>query len=141
MIQKRLWLFILLLLLTGCNRSSSDVLSEINQKDLNKEVVTFIEKIKESNGIYLYSVADEDQYLIINSMYVNQGDSATFIDSIQSEIQNRILEIKVKELTTEKLDDKRVGQLRVYQLNRSSDFDMIQIYKNDKETKFDLVGT
>jgi type III secretory pathway lipoprotein EscJ len=137
--QKRMVILVLLLVLIGCNKSSS-LLSEVDQKDLNNDVVTFLEKTKEANGIYLYSKIGESQYLILNNIYVNQGEQATFINYIQSEIQNKTLVIKIEELKTDKFDDKRIGKLKVFKINSENEFDTIHIFKNDKETNFDLVG-
>ncbi|SDE67064.1 hypothetical protein SAMN04488542_101334 [Fontibacillus panacisegetis] len=137
--QKRMVILVLLLVLIGCNKSSS-LLSEVDQKDLNNDVVTFLEETKEANGIYLYSRVGERQYLILNNIYVNQGEQATFINSIQSQIQNKTLVIKIEELKTDKFDDKRIGKLKVFKINSEDEFDTIQIFKNDKATNFDLVG-
>ncbi|MMZ61305.1 hypothetical protein D3C76_1030920 [compost metagenome] len=123
----------------GCNKSSS-LLSEVDQKDLNNDVVTFLEKTKEANGIYLYSRVGESQYLILNNIYVNQGEQVTFINSIQSEIQNKTLVIKIEELKTGRFDDKRIGKLKVFKINNENEFDTIQIFRNDKATSIDLVG-
>jgi len=139
LLHKGMVILVLLFVLIGCNKSSS-LLSEVDQKDLNNDVVTFLEKTKEANGIYLYSRVGEKQYLILNNIYVNQGEQATFINSIHSEIQNKTLVIKIEELQTDKFDDKRIGELKIFKINKENEFDTIQIYKNDKETIFDLVG-
>jgi len=137
--HKKMVILVLLLILIGCNNSSS-LLTEVDQKDLNNDVVSFLEKTKEANGIYLYSRVGKRQYLILNNSYVNQGEQASFINSIQSEIQNKTLVIKIEELQTDKFDDKRIGKLKIFKINKENEFDTIHIYKNDKETSFDLVG-
>ena len=139
MMKKSMLVITLLLLLIGCNNSSS-VISELNMKDLNKDVATFLGETKETNGIYLFSRVNEKQYLILNNMHINQNENATYIKSIEPEIQGRTLVLKIVELSTENLNDERVGKLKVYKLNREIEYDTIRIFKNEKETKIDLVG-
>ncbi|WMT39731.1 hypothetical protein RE628_20390 [Paenibacillus sp. D2_2] len=140
--HKKMVILVLLLILIGCNNNSSSLLTEVDQKDLNNDVVSFLEKTKKANGIYLYSREGERQYLILNNSNVNQGEQPSFINSIQSEIQNKTLVIKIEELKpdTDRFDVKRLGKLKAFIINTENKFDTIRIFKNNKETKFDLVG-
>ena len=130
---------LLILLLTSC-QGSDTLLSETSKKELNHDVKVFIEGIEKSNGIYLFSGAGERQYLILNNMNVIQGEKATYIKSLRPEQRDKTLIIKLEELMSDNYQDKRIGKLRIFELNNDIEFENIQIFKNDKETKIDLVG-
>jgi hypothetical protein len=76
-------LLLVIVVLTGCNRSSSS-LEEVNFNHLNKEVSTFVDQVKDRNGIFLYAQVGKDEYLIENYAAVQQGELAKFLDMVGS---------------------------------------------------------
>lgn len=138
--MRKKWVYILLLiLLIGCQSNSAILLYETNENNLKKEVKAFIER-NNSNGIYLYSNLGKTQYLIINRNNVVQGEQASYIKSIQSEILDNTLVIKLEEGYTSDYSDSKLGN-RVFELKRTAnDYDTIQIYLNNKETSINVIG-
>lgn len=129
----------LIFLLVGCSHTPS-LLTEVKERNLNEDVVAFINKVKATNGIYLFSRTSEKQYIIFNNENVTQGEPAGYISSIQSEIKNKTLEINIEELYSNNYDDKRLGKLRIFEINAKDGFEHIQLFKNKVETTFHVVG-
>lgn len=133
-------LLLVIVLLTGCNRSSS-TLEEVNFNHLNKEVEAFVAQVKERNGIFLYSRAGKDEYLIVNYATVQQGEPAKFLDDIHAEIRGQVFTIIMNEQETSDLQDERLRKVSIYKLNKNHKIDSIQVIKNGKEIPIDRIGS
>ena len=132
-------LLLLAFYMIGCSRSSS-ILTEVTEHRVSHEVMAFIDIFRNTNGIYLFSRVGEQQYIIVNQRNVLQVQQASYIESIQSEIQGTTLRIHMEERYTDNYDDTRIGKLRIYRISRAQDFEQIRFWKNNIETPFNLVG-
>ncbi|MDO3410570.1 hypothetical protein QWJ34_12430 [Saccharibacillus sp. CPCC 101409] len=132
-------LLCLILVLAGCGQPSS-LLTEVKEKNLNKDILSFIEQTDADSGLYLFSRAGETSYIICNNKHVVQGEQAVYIESVDGVVKNRELEVRIEEGYTEDYDDERLGKLRVFKINDGADFDSIRMLKNQKDTPFDVVG-
>jgi hypothetical protein len=133
--------FILLVVgLVGCSHASP-VIKEVKVQELNNDVKLFINNLENENGLYLYSSAGKTQYLVVKHSSVRQGEEATFLQSINAQIQDQILIINVEELSTNDYQDKRLEATRIYRLGSADEYGTIQIKKNGKEESFDSVGS
>ncbi|WP_239616813.1 hypothetical protein [Cohnella mopanensis] len=130
---------IILACLVGCNKAAS-VINEVNIEGLNKNAKIFVDNIKNSNGLYLFSPIDEKQYLIVSYSNVLQGEEAKFLSSINAEVQDQTLTINLEELVTQDYQDKRLKKLTIFNLGSDQEYEKIRIFKNGEETHFDLVG-
>lgn len=132
-------LLFLFVIVVGCNNSGA-VIEEVNLQRINNDARLFIEKNKDVNGLHLYSQVGERQYLIIKYSTVLQGEEAKFLNTIKAKIVDKVLIINIEELGTNDYQDKRLKSIRVFNLKNIQEFEKIQIYKNGKETSFNLVG-
>jgi len=130
---------LILVIIVGCNNASPTI-KEAKLQELNNSAKIFVDTIKNNNGVYLYSREGDKQYLIVNYSYVLQGEEALFLDSINAQVMDRTLKIHIEELGTTDYQDKRLKNVRVFDLSSSQEYEKIQIYKNGKETRFDSVG-
>lgn len=140
--KKRLLLILFTLIfvnIVGCN-NASPVIKEVKLQELDNNAKGFVDTIKNNNGVYLYSREGEKQYVIVNYSNVLQGEEALFLDSIKAQVMDQTLEIHFEEQGTTDYQDKRLKNVRVFDLSNSQEYEKIQIYKNGKETIFDSVG-
>ncbi|URN93659.1 MAG: hypothetical protein NAG76_17785 [Candidatus Pristimantibacillus lignocellulolyticus] len=133
-------LLLIIVCLCGCTTSPDHVIKEVNIQKLNKKAQTFVQTINDRNGLFLYSLINEDQFLIVKYSTVVQGDEAKYLSNITAEIADRILIINIEEMGTDKYDDDRLNKTRIFQLPNEKDYDNIQIFKNGEETMIDSVG-
>lgn len=133
-------LFLLIICLCGCNNSSDNVLEEVNIQEINKDAQIFIQNIKDSNGVFLFSPIDNEQYLIVKYSTVLQGDEAKYLSAISSKITDRNLIINIEEMGTNKYADDRLRETRIFKLIDTKVFDKIEIFKNGEETNIELVS-
>lgn len=103
-------LLLIIVCLCGCNKSSDNVIEEVNSQEINKDAQTFIQNIKDSNGVFLFSPANKDQFLIIKYSTVLQGVGAKYLRAISSKITDRKLIINIEELATNNYDDERLRE-------------------------------
>ncbi|RKP57990.1 hypothetical protein D7Z26_00295 [Cohnella endophytica] len=135
-----LFLFILAVSgLVGCNHSA-ELYAEVNPQSLNKKVKDFADILKDRNGLFLYTLVGEKNYLIVNYSNVNQGEEANFLESINAKVQDHTLIININVLGTQDYQDKRLGSMRVFSLASANKYEKIQIFKNGIETSFDAAG-
>ncbi|NIK67128.1 hypothetical protein [Paenibacillus sp. BK720] len=139
--KKIVCLFIMLIvLMTGCSQSSS-LIKEADSHKLDQRVKSFADRNKSKNGIYLYSVPGEEEYLIVNYSFAGQGEKAKFLAGIRAELQGDILTIDLDVQDTSNLQDKRIKPLSIYKLNKHEKAGSIQVKVNGQETPIDVVGS
>lgn len=75
-------LLLIIVCLCGCTTSSDHVIEEVYIQKLNKKAQTFVQTINDRNGLFfLYSLINEDQYLIVKYSTVVQGDEAKYLSN------------------------------------------------------------
>jgi hypothetical protein len=133
-------LLLLAFVLTGCSHSTS-LMREVDLQKLNHDVKTFADQNKSQNGIYLYSVAGENEYFIVNYSTAKQGEKMKFLADIRAEIRDDIFTILMDVAETSDPKDKRIKPLSIYQLKQQEKADIIKVIINGKETPIDVVGS
>lgn len=132
-------LILFVFVLAGCNNADT-IIKEVNPQGLNNDIKTFVDNIKNNNGLYLYSPVGEKQYLIVKYSNVLQGEEAKILNSVKAQIHDQTLLINIEELGTHDYTDKRLENIRIFNLGKVQEYEKIQIYKSGKETTFDLVS-
>jgi hypothetical protein len=119
-------LFILIVAsLVGCNKATT-VINEVNIEGLNNDAKIFVDNIKKSNGLYLFSPIDEKQYLIVSYSNLLQGEKAKFLKSINAKVHDQTLIINIEELVTHDYNDKRLEKIRIFNLSSVQEYENIQ---------------
>ncbi|MNB79010.1 hypothetical protein D3C75_257300 [compost metagenome] len=128
-------------LVAGCSNFASGEPKEVDLQQLSSGAKSFVDQIKDESGLYLYSPAGEQAYLIVNHLVTGQDEEARYLESLKSELKDHLLRLDVNELGTMEYTDKRLGKIRFFELGDSSrDYNAIQVYKNGVVSKFDSIG-
>lgn len=139
--KKLLWAVLILCLtaaaLFGCSKPVS---GEVDYDRLPTVIQEFFDKNLDKNGVYLYSDATGklDQYLLINTSNVVQGEQALSITDVTYTIEDDTLKVFY---TTAPVDEQDTGIRNriIYRITEGSKF--MKLYKDGIETPFSLVGT
>lgn len=128
-------------ILAGCSSLAKGEPKEVELKQLSSGAKRFVNQIKDKSGLYLYSPAGGQAYLIVNYMVTGGNKEAKYLGSLKSDLKDHLLRLDVNELGTTEYTDKRLGKIRFFELGSSSrDYSAIQVYKNGVVSKFDSVG-
>ncbi|AIQ49463.1 hypothetical protein R70723_28955 [Paenibacillus sp. FSL R7-0273] len=128
-------------IIAGCSSLAKGAPKEVELKQLSSGAKSFVDQIKDKSGLYLYSPAGEQTYLIVNHLVAGQDEEAKYLESLKTELKDHLLRLDVNELGTTEYSDKRLGQIRFFELGNSSrDYNAIQVYKNGVVSKFDSIG-
>ncbi|WP_256757364.1 hypothetical protein [Cohnella sp. WQ 127256] len=133
-------IILIVICLIGCTNGVDTILDEVKQQKLNKDVQTFINNTQDSNGLYLYSPVNENQFIIVKYSNVLQGEEAKFLNSITGKLTDKTMMINIEELGTHNYHDKRLKDIRIFKLGSAQDYEKIQIFKNGEEINFELVS-
>lgn len=128
-------------LATGCTVSEDAYVKEVQLQQLDKDARLYVERIRDNNGLFLYTPAGERQYLIVNYASAANGEEASYLEELTAEVREETLDIELQERAVSDYSDQRLGDLRIYRLNGSKDYSAIRIYKNGTETALDSAGT
>lgn len=129
----------MLIILVGCNNAGT-LIKEVNLQGLNNDIKSFVDNVNNSNGLFLYSSVGEEQYLIVKYSNVLQGEEAKFLNSVKAQVLDQALVINIEELGTHNYNDKRLVNIRIFNLGKAQGYEKIQVFKNGKEIGIDLVG-
>ncbi|WP_201004382.1 hypothetical protein [Paenibacillus glycanilyticus] len=139
--KKIVCVFIMLIVvLAGCSQSTA-LIKEADSRELNQKVKSFVDRNKSKNGIYLYSVAGEKEYFIVNYSTARQGEKVKFLSGIRADIREDVLTIQLDVQETSDSHDKRIRPLSIYKLNKHEETSKIQVKINGQETPIDIVGS
>ncbi|SFE55402.1 hypothetical protein SAMN05216378_3521 [Paenibacillus catalpae] len=139
---------ILIIALTGCNRSLS-LMTEVELPNQNEEIRTFVDRVKDKNGIYLYSVVGKDEYFIVNYSVIQQGKQVKLFNGSRAEFREDVFTILMDEIEVKNtegdhsnshyLDNKQLG-LHIYKLDKQQTTS-IKVIKNGREIPIDRIGS
>ncbi|PID01571.1 hypothetical protein CSV67_13600 [Sporosarcina sp. P2] len=132
-------LFVLLMVvgvLVGCGEKQLSY-SEVTIDQVNADVKSFIDGIEtsddpEGNGIYMFNETEVKRYLYLNRDFLESGkgfgdvEIKTDEDSIQIYLQEN--------------DDPTEDEYKLYNITLDRTYEYMQIFKNDEETYFKLIG-
>ncbi|PID25464.1 hypothetical protein [Sporosarcina sp. P7] len=132
-------LFVLLIVvgvLVGCGEKQLSY-SDVTIAQVNADVKSFIDGIEtseepEGNGIYMFNETEVKRYLYLNRDFLENGkgfgdmEIKTDEDSIQIYLQEN--------------DEPTEDEYKLYNITLDRTYEYMQIFKNDEETHFQLIG-
>lgn len=133
-------LIIFLALTPVCTSNNNSACAKVNINSANKHIKAFLNKCNDKNGIYLYDDGKDDMYLYLNNYYVVQGEKASYISDIKTEGQGKTFIISLSEKYTDDYKNKNISKKLLYKIMMPKGFDAISVYKNEKQTSFNMVG-
>ncbi|WP_150273343.1 hypothetical protein [Paenibacillus tepidiphilus] len=128
-------------LVSGCAMGGDAYVKEVQLQQLDKDARLYVDRIRDNNGLYLYTPVGERQYLIVNYSSAVNGEGASYLEELTAEVREETLNIELEERSLSDYSDTRLGDMRIYRLNGSKDYSAIRIYKNGTETALDSAGT
>ena len=139
--MKRILLLILMVLsiLTGCS-GNKEFISEINLKNVNDNVKSFIENVEGNekgieNGIYMYNDSKNQRYLYLNQGFLDDGRGFGDIDIKTDENSINIY------LNDVPVSEGESATYKLYKINLKGDYEYLKVFKNGEETHFAGIGT
>ena len=89
--KKLLFLLVIIFLLTGCRSKLS--FKEVREKDIYKDIQSFIDNTNEENGVHLYFEKQKIVYVYLNGSNVKQGEKAIHFTDFNIEKNGQTLSI------------------------------------------------
>jgi len=128
---------ILILILSGCDDKLS--YSQINERQLEKNVQTFIQSVTDENGIHLF-IDQNTLYVYVNGSNVTLGENSLIFTDFVVEADGDSLNILFNEEKTSDYTDKSLNRTLLYKVDLDKDYEHIKAYKNGEEVSFGVIS-
>lgn len=132
-------IFIVLVSIVGCRRSSEITYYEIKIEDASSKLTDFINESSKKNGVHIFENNNEELYIFLNGCNVFQGGKAPYFEDIKIEVQEDSLVISFIEKYTDDYSDKNIENKVLYKVKKHKVFEYIRVYKNSQEVHIDSV--
>lgn len=138
--RKLISIFIVLLILAGCNAENEELsYSKVEVDSTNKLVQDFITSVEDENGIHLFQLDDNTMYVLLNGYLVEQGSDASFFSDVEIKGKDDTLNIYFDEEYTDEYANKALNNKELYKINLDKTYEIVRLFKNDKETNFSAI--
>jgi len=137
-LRKLLSLFAFVYLLSGCSSELS--FEEVNKKGVNKNIQSFIDDVKDENGVHLYFEKQNVVYVYLNGTNVKQGDKAILFTDFNVEDNDETLNIFYNIEETEDYSSQSLENELLYKVNSNKKDETIKLFKNGKEDSFGKIS-
>ena len=138
--RKMISILIVLLILAGCNAENEELsFSKVEVDSTNKLVQDFITSVEDENGIHLFQLDDNTMYVFLNGYIVEQGNDASFFSDFEVKGKDDTLNIYFDEEYSDDYANKTLNNKELYKINLDKTYDMVRLFKNDKETNFSAI--
>lgn len=133
-------IFIVLLILAGCNAENEELsYSKVEVDSTNKLVQDFFTSVEDENGIHLFQLDDNTMYVFLNGYIVEQGSDASFFSDVEVKGKDDTLNIYFDEEYTDDYANKTLNNKELYKINLDKTYEIVRLFKNDKETNFSAI--
>ena len=140
--RKLISIFIVLLILAGCNAEKEELsYSKVEVDSTNKLVQDFFTSVEDENGIHLFQLDDNTMYVFFNGYIVEQGSDASFFSDVEVKGKDDTLNIYFDEEYTDDYTNKTLNNKELYKINLDKTYENVRLFKNDKETNFSAIYT
>ena len=138
--RKLISIFIVLLILAGCNAENEELsYSKVEVDSTNKLVQDFITSVEDENGIHLFQLDDNTMYVFLNGYIVEQGSDASFFSKFVVKGKDDTLNIYFDEEYTDDYANKILNNKELYKINLDKTYQFVRPFKNDIETNFSAI--
>ncbi|PIC79425.1 hypothetical protein CSV75_12600 [Sporosarcina sp. P18a] len=132
-------LFVLLIVmgvLVGCGEKQLSY-SDVTIAQVNADVKSFIDGIEtsegpEGNGIYMFNETEVKRYLYLNQDFLESGKG---FGDMEIKTDENSIQIYLQEN-----DEPTEDEYKLYNLTLDRKYEYMQVFKNDEETHFQLIG-
>lgn len=138
--RKMISIFIVLLILAGCNAENEELShSKVEVDSTNKLVQDFITSVEDENGIHLFQQNENTMYAFLNGHNVEQGNDASFFSSFEVKGKDDTLNIYFDEEYTDDYANKTLNNQELYKINLDKKYEVVRPFKNNEETNFKVI--
>ena len=135
--KQRLFLIVLIVLLTGCD--SSYTFEEISIDQTNDHVQAFMRLVENENGNYLYLDGEKDIYVFLNGIYVKRGNDAAYFSDFNVSAQQGTLNMFINQEYDSDYLNPTLNYQVLYKIYTVEKYDEINLYVNGKPVAFDKI--
>ena len=138
--RKLISVFIILLILAGCNAENKELsYSKVEVDSSNKLVQDFITSVEDENGIHLFQQNENTMYAFLNGHNVEQGNDASFFSSFDIKGKDETLDIYFDEEYADDYSNKTLNNQELYKINLDKKYEVVRPFKNNEETNFKVI--
>ncbi|MBS4210070.1 hypothetical protein [Bacillus sp. FJAT-50079] len=136
--RKLLSLIVIISVLTGCSSELS--FSELPEKGVKKDIQSFIDNVKDENGVHLYFEKQKAVYVYLNGSNVKEGEKATHFTDFNVEKNGETLSILYNTAETADYSNQSLKHELLYKVKLDKKYEVIKPVSNGKETSFGVIS-
>lgn len=136
--KKLLFLLVIIFLLTGCRSELS--FKEVREKDIYKDIQSFIDNTNEENGVHLYFEKQKIVYVYLNGSNVKQGEKAIHFTDFNIEKNGQTLSILYNTAETTDYSGQSLEHELLYKVNLDKRYQTIKAVRNGEEDSFGVIS-
>lgn len=125
-------------MLTGCSSNLS--FTEVREKDINKDIQSFIDNTNEENGVHLYLEKQKEVYVYLNGSNVKQGEKAIHFTDFNVEKNGKTLSILYNTAETADYSNQSLKYELLYKINLDKKYETIKTINNGEEASFGVIS-
>lgn len=131
-------ILIMIHLLTACSSQLS--FSELSEDEVNNDIQTFIDNVKNKNGVYLYFENDKSVFVYLNGSNVKQGEKAIHFKDFNVEGHDDTLSILYNTAETEDYSNQSVNHELLYKVKLDKEYEFLIPISNGEEVEFSEIS-
>lgn len=136
--RKLLLLLVAIVLLSGCSSELS--FSEVSEGGVNKDIQSFIDDVKDENGVHLYLDNQTDIYVYLNGTNVEQGEKAVHFTDFDVEENSDTLNILFSNAETTDYSNQSLNYELLYKVNLDKKYEKMKPFSNGEEVSFGVIS-
>lgn len=136
--RKLLSLPVIIFLLSGCSSELS--FSEVSKEGVNKDIQSYIDDVKNENGIHLYFVNQKSIYVYLNGSNVKQGEKAMHFTDFNVEENGKTLSILYNTAETVDYSNQSLNHKILYKINLDKKYENLKAISNGEEVSFGAIS-
>ncbi|PWA11184.1 hypothetical protein DCC39_09425 [Pueribacillus theae] len=136
--RKFISVLVIISLLSGCGSQLS--FSKISEKDVNRDIQSFIHDVKNENGAYLYFDNQKAIYVYLNGTNVKQGDKAVHFTEFNVEEEGDTLNIRYSNAETNDYSNQSLNYELLYKVNLDKKYENVKLFNNSEEVSYDVIS-
>lgn len=138
--MRKLLLLLVIILLSSCSSEAELSFSEVNEKDINKDIQSFIDSVKGDNGVHLCFEKQKVVYVYLNGSNVKQGEKAIHFTNFNIEEDGETLKILYNIAQTADYSNQSLKHELLYKVNLDKEYEVIEPISNSEETSFNVIS-
>ncbi|WP_332693577.1 hypothetical protein [Halalkalibacter lacteus] len=136
--RKLLPFLLCIVILSGCNSELSFI--EVSNEGVNKDIQSFINNVKEENGVHLYLDKHKAIYVYLSGANVKQGEKAVHFTDFKVKGNGDTLHILYSNDETTDYSNQSLNHELLYKVNLDKNYENIKAFNNGQEVSFGLIS-